>query len=240
MESARFSYKKSVLAILIMFFCIGLFGCTIENGLKSDDYGIFISNAYIEEKVDKVKSSEGYVVADEIASNFLDALVAVEDNRFYKHGGIDFKAIIRSVVANVRAKSVVQGGSTITQQLAKNLFLNGNQDVSRKIREIVIARKLEKLYSKEKILELYANIVYYGNGYYGINNASYGYFNSAPKNLTLNQGSLLAGLLQAPNSYNPKKHLNKAKARQQEVLDAMLQYGYITKEQMESVLSKGN
>ena len=167
-------------------------------------------------------------------------MVAVEDNRFYKHGGIDFKAIIRSVVANVRAKSVVQGGSTITQQLAKNLFLNGNQDVSRKIREIVIARKLEKLYSKEEILELYANIVYYGNGYYGINNASYGYFNSAPKNLTLNQGSLLAGLLQAPNSYNPKKHLNKAKARQQEVLDAMLQYGYIPKEQMESVLSKGN
>lgn len=235
MNSIRLNYKKVGLVAIFIIFSIGMFGCTLENSLQNDGYGVFVSDEAIEEKVNEVRSSKDYVTIDNIATNFLDALIAVEDNRFYKHGGIDFKAIIRATVANIKAGNVVQGGSTITQQLAKNLFLDGNQDISRKISEILIAKKLEKLYSKKEILELYANVVYYGNGYYGINDASYGYFNLAPKDLTLNQGSLLAGLLQAPNSYNPKKHLAKAQARQKEVLEAMVQHGYITKEQMEFI-----
>lgn len=235
MNSVRLNYKRLGLIAIFIIFSIGMFGCTLENNLQNHGDGVFVSNEVIEGKINEVRSSKDYVTIDNISSNFLDALVAVEDNRFYKHGGIDLKAIIRATVANVKARSVVQGGSTITQQLAKNLFLDGNQDMSRKISEILIARKLEKLYSKEEILELYANVVYYGNGYYGINDASYGYFNLAPQELTLNQGSLLAGLLQAPNNYNPKKYLAKAQARQKEVLKSMVKYQYITKEQMDVI-----
>lgn len=235
MNNIRLSYKRFGLFTILIIFSIGIFGCTLETDLENDGYSISVSNDVIEEKVNEVRKRSDYITIDNISSNFLEALVAIEDNRFYKHGGIDIKSIIRATVANIKAKRIIQGGSTITQQLAKNLFLDGNQDISRKISEILIARNIEKLYSKEEILELYANVVYYGNGYYGIKDASYGYFNSAPKNLTLNQGSLLAGLLQAPNSYNPKKYLAKAQARQEEVLDAMVKNKYITKEQMESI-----
>ena len=238
MGSMKLNSKKFGLCIIFILFSIGILGCTLENNLQSDGYSIFISDKTIEEKVNDIRENSNYTTIDNISSNFLDAVVAVEDKRFYKHGSIDIKSIIRATIANIKAGSIIQGGSTITQQLAKNLFLDGNQDISRKISEILIARKLENLYSKEEILELYANIVYYGNGYYGINDASYGYFNSAPKNLTLNQGSLLAGVLQAPNSYNLKKYLGKAQGRQEEVLNAMVENKYITKEQMESIIVK--
>lgn len=236
MNSVKLNYKKLGLCIIFIFFSIGILGCTLEKNIKSDGHSIFISDETIEAKVNDIRDSSSYTTIDNISSNFLEAVVAVEDKRFYKHGGIDIKSIVRATVANIKAGTIIQGGSTITQQLAKNLFLDGNQDISRKISEILIARKLEKLYSKEEILELYANIVYYGNGYYGINDASYGYFNSAPEDLTLNQGSLLAGVLQAPNSYNPKKYLAKAQGRQEEVLNAMVESEYITKEQMEGIL----
>ncbi len=117
------------------------------------------------------------------------------------------------------------------------MFLHDNQDISRKISEMLIAKKLEKLYTKEEILELYSNIVYFGDEYYGIRDAAKGYFNSMPEDLTLNQGSLLAGLLQSPANYNPKKYLARAKARQQEVLSAMVKGGYITVEQMEGLIN---
>ncbi len=237
MSSIKLNYKRFCLFAILIIFSTGILGCTLENNLRNDGYSISISDDVIEEKVSKVRENLRYITIDNISSNFLDALVAIEDNRFYKHGGVDIKSIVRATIANIKAKSIIQGGSTITQQLAKNLFLDGDQDMSRKISEIIIARKIEKLYSKEEILELYANVVYYGNGYYGINDASYGYFNSSPKNLTLNQGSLLAGLLQAPNSYNPKKYLAKAQGRQEEVLDAMVKYGYITKEQMKNIIN---
>lgn len=236
MGSMKLNLKKFGLCVIFIFFSIGILGCTLENSLQSDGYSIFVNDETIKEKVDEVRSSSDYTTIDNIASNFLNAVVAVEDKRFYNHGGIDIKSIVRATVANIKARSIIQGGSTITQQLAKNLFLDGKQDISRKISEILIARKLEKLYSKEEILELYANIVYYGNGYYGINDASYGYFNSAPENLTLNQGSLLAGVLQAPNSYNPKKYLAKAQGRQKEVLNAMVENRYITEKQMDSII----
>ena len=236
MRNIKLNCKKISLIMIIMIFTLGILGCSLENGLKNDGYSIFIGNKVIEARVAEIKSNENYVTIDNISSNFLDALVAVEDSRFYKHGGVDIIAVVRATIANIKAGSVVQGGSTITQQLAKNLFLDNNQNVSRKVSEMFIAKKLEKIYSKKEILELYANIVYFGNEYYGIKEASMGYFNCLPKNLTLNEGSLLAGLLQSPNSYNPKKYLSKAQVRQKEVLNAMVKNGYITKGQMEGIV----
>lgn len=238
MNGIRLKYKKFGIIVILIFFCIGILGCSLENNLKKEGYSLFISDSTIEAKVNEVRSNPNYVKIDDISDNFLNALVAVEDNRFYKHGSIDLISIARASIANIKADSTVQGGSTLTQQLVKNLFLDSDKDMSRKIAEVLIARKIEKLYSKKEILELYANVVYYGNGYYGIKKASYGYFNLSPKDLNLNDGSLLAGLLQSPNGYNPKKYLNRAKIRQKEVLNAMVSNGYITKEQMNEIIKK--
>lgn len=238
MNGIRLKYKKFGIIVILIFFCIGILGCSLENNLKKEGYSLFISDSTIEAKVNEVRSNPNYVKIDDISDNFLNALVAVEDNRFYKHGSIDLISIARASIANIKADSTVQGGSTLTQQLVKNLFLDSDKDMSRKIAEVLIARKIEKLYSKKEILELYANVVYYGNGYHGIKKASYGYFNLSPKDLNLNDGSLLAGLLQSPNGYNPKKYLNRAKIRQKEVLNAMVSNGYITKEQMNEIIKK--
>lgn len=238
MNGIRLKYKKFGIIVILIFFCIGILGCSLENNLKKEGYSLFISDSTIEAKVNEVRSNPNYVKIDDISDNFLNALVVVEDNRFYKHGSIDLISIARASIANIKADSTVQGGSTLTQQLVKNLFLDSDKDMSRKIAEVLIARKIEKLYSKKEILELYANVVYYGNGYYGIKKASYGYFNLSPKDLNLNDGSLLAGLLQSPNGYNPKKYLNRAKIRQKEVLNAMVSNGYITKEQMNEIIKK--
>lgn len=236
METVKLNHKKIILVIFTILFSISILGCTLENNLNSNDYNIFISDETIEKKIEEIRENLNYVTIDNISYNFLNALVAIEDKRFYEHGGVDTIAIIRSTVANIKARDIVQGGSTITQQLAKNLFLDNNQDILRKVSEMVISIKLEKLYTKEEILELYSNVVYFGNEYYGINNAARGYFNSLPKDLTLNQGSLLAGLLQSPTNYNPKKYLARAKNRQEQVLSAMVKEKYITEEQRDNII----
>lgn len=128
-------------------------------------------------------------------------------------------------------------GSTITQQTGRLLYFTQEQRFTRKVAELFVAFDLEKNYSKEDILELYINIIYYGNGYYGIRDASLGYFNKEPKDLTLDEASLLAGIPNAPSVYSPNKNLDLAKKRQSAVLSAMLKYGYINEEDKQVIES---
>ena len=131
------------------------------------------------------------------------------------------------MIKNIQAGKIVQGGSTITQQLAKNLYLNGDREFSRKVSEVFLVNDLEKKYSKNEIFEIYANIINYGNGYTGIKEASEGYFGEESDDLNLQQATMLAGLLQSPKRYNPTKYYDKAVARQKDVIAAMQKYGDI-------------
>ncbi len=158
------------------------------------------------------------------------AVMAIEDNRFYQHGGIDFRGTLRAIAANARG-SEVQGGSTITQQLVKNLFLTPERSIGRKVAEALIAIRVEKHYEKNKILEMYLNQVYWGNQAYGIEKAARRYFKKPARDLTLSEAALLAGLLKAPEGLSPFSNPKGCRTRQLEVLKKMVEYGYITEPQ---------
>ncbi len=156
------------------------------------------------------------------------AFLAIEDRRFYEHEGVDRMAVLRAILANMRAGETVQGGSTISQQLARNLFLNRRQTLNRKLREMVLASRIERRLSKDEILELYLNRVYLGEQAYGIDAAARRYFGKTANNLTLAEAALLAGLPKAPSELAPTSNLEGATARQHLVLDAMVAAGFIT------------
>ena len=140
----------------------------------------------------------GLVSYDEIPDHLIQAVIAIEDQRFFKHIGIDFRGLARAAWANYKAGKVVQGGSTLTQQLAKNLFLNPERTYIRKLQEVILAIRLEQEFTKQDIIQLYLNRVYFGAGNYGIEAAAERYFEKSARNLTLSESAILAGLLKAP------------------------------------------
>ncbi len=196
-------------------------------------------------EVTRIISSDGVVLAEvyeenrevvpitDIPKDLQNATVAIEDVRFYKHWGVDLRGMLRAFVENVRAGRMVQGGSTLTQQLARNLYLTREKRLSRKLQEIILALRIERNYSKEQILELYLNEVYYGSGAYGVQTASKIYFGKDVKDLTLAECALLAGLPKKPSVYSPYENLRAATGRRNVVLDKMAELGYITREQCE-------
>ncbi len=205
---------RFMLVILIIFL-------VVFAGFSIKLYRKDISPMVIEKRIDEIRHQEDYVTIDDINETFLNAIVAVEDHRFYNHGAIDFISIARAFYENIKNGEIVQGGSTITQQLAKNIFLSNEKTVERKIKEIIISFKLEEEYSKAEILELYVNIIYYGDGYTGISEASKGYFNKNPNELKEDEATLLAGIPQAPSYYELSSNYDKAEIRQQEVIAAL-------------------
>ncbi|MBE3597050.1 MAG: PBP1A family penicillin-binding protein [Hydrogenibacillus sp.] len=171
-----------------------------------------------------------YVRLSEISPALIDATLAVEDRRFYDHIGLDPKRIVGAFIKNVSAGRILEGASTITQQLARNLYLSHERTLWRKFQEAVLAVKLERELSKEEILERYLNTIYYGNGAYGVEAAARAYFGKAAKDLTLAEAALLAGIPKGPSLYEPRGHPNAAKARRRVVLQAMVDDGRIRAE----------
>ncbi|MDJ1158818.1 penicillin-binding protein 1A [Chelatococcus sp. SYSU_G07232] len=165
------------------------------------------------------------------------AFIAIEDRRFYSHFGIDPMGIARAVVRNVTSRGVAQGGSTLTQQLAKNLFLTQERTASRKIQEAILALWLEQKFSKAQILELYLNRVYFGAGSYGVEAAALRYFGKPAKDVTLSEAAVLAGLVQAPSRLAPNRNPDAAQARGQLVLTAMAEEGFISAAEAKTALS---
>lgn len=165
---------------------------------------------------------------NKVPQNLQNAFIAAEDNRFYEHIGIDPIGIFRAIFANLTNRGIAQGGSTITQQLAKNAFLSQEQTLKRKIQEAMLALEIEYKYSKKEILEMYMNQIYFGQGAYGIQTAAKTYFNKDVNELTLTQCAMLAGLPKSPNYYSPFNNLNEAKKRKNVVLDQMVKYGYVS------------
>ena len=164
-----------------------------------------------------------------IDKDIINATISIEDKRFYSHNGFDYIRIIKSLYTNFASGNIVEGASTISQQFARNLYLNFDRTWSRKIKEAWLALKLETNYSKNEILEGYLNTINYGNGVMGIQNAAHYYFNKSAEDLSLAQASMLAGIPGSPQEYSPINNIKKAKERQKIILNSMVNNGYITK-----------
>lgn len=216
------------LILLIIITIVGF------NGYKM--YKEAITKTPIENKIKEIKNIENYTELNNISQDLIDAVIAVEDHRFYNHKGIDLISTTKAIFTNIKQKELVTGGSSITQQLAKNMYFSQEKTFSRKFAEIFIVSYLEENLKKDEILELYLNTIYYGNGYYGIGEASIGYFNKTPNDLTFNEATILAGLPNAPSAYSLTEHEDLAKKRQQQVLDSMIKYKYLTNKEINEKL----
>lgn len=223
---------KKIKRILGFLFLIFILGVSVVVFSGYDLYRAAIRQIPIEQKINDIKSMENYISIEDVPQTYKDAVISVEDSRFYEHGGVDIISITRAFLTDIKTLSLAEGGSTITQQLSKNLYFSQEKKFSRKIAEIFVAREIEKLYEKDEILELYLNIIYYGDGYYGIGDASYGYFNKAPSELTLYEQTLLAGLPNAPSVYQLSNNSDLSLKRQEVVIKTMAENGYITDEQI--------
>ena len=168
---------------------------------------------------------------NKIPKHVIDSFIAVEDKRFFEHSGLDFKGILRAFIENMRKGEVVAGGSTITQQVTKNLILSPERTLSRKIKEAILAHRIEKNLSKEEILYLYLNHIYLADGTYGIEAASMNYYGKSSKNINISEAALLAGIPKRPERYSPRKHLDNAIERQKVILKIMYEENFINEDQ---------
>ncbi len=226
--------KNIITCIIVLIVAIGTY-------LFVDGYSLYksvTSEIGVDEKIEELRSNQNYVTTDEISQDFLKGIVAVEDHRFYEHSGLDFISLGRAVISNLEAGEVVMGGSTITQQLAKNLFFTNEQKIQRKVAELFVVNKLEAKYSKEEILELYVNEIYYGDGYWGIKEATEGYFGKAANSINFDEAVLLAGLPQAPDYYALSKNYDGAKKRSEIVVSAMIKNSVISQDDLEQVYNQ--
>lgn len=193
----------------------------------------------IDKKIESIKEAKSnYAEYAELPEMYKNALIANEDRRFYEHRGIDFIGIGRAIFTDIKTKSFAEGGSTITQQLVKNIYFTQERTSRRKIAEIFMASKLEKECSKEQILELYANTCYFGHGYYAIKDACMGFFDKGLDEATDYECAMLAGLPNAPSAYDPIKHPDLAEQRTTQVLKKMVKFGYINQEKMEKIIAE--
>lgn len=225
---------KKILLFLFLFIVLvtiilGLYGYSL--------YSKAIDKEPLVSKIDEIQSDENYVKFKDLPEDYLNAVVSVEDRRFYDHGAIDFISIARAIYVNVTNFDLREGGSTITQQLAKNIYFIEMDPFPRKLAEIFMAFAIEDNYSKDEILELYVNTSYFGDGYYGIKEACNGYLNKEPSEMDLNECTMMAGIPNAPSVYAPTKNPDLTKSRQGHVLETMVENGYISQEEANKIIN---
>ena len=228
--------KRIILLLIILIAIAG--GVLAYKGHKI--YKDVLEKTSVADKVTQIKSQENYTELKDLPDFYKNAVIAVEDRRFYKHGPIDPIAIARAVFVNIKSWKLQEGGSTITQQLAKNIYFTQEKSALRKVAEMYMAYEIERNCDKDTILELYLNTSYFGDGYYCVNDASEGYYGKEPKDMNRNEASMLAGIPNAPSAYCPTKHLNLAKQRQVQVLDKMVKYKFITEQDKTEILNEEN
>jgi penicillin-binding protein 2A len=220
-----------VLGAICLFYYLanGVEVSALENGFSQATV-IYDKDGNVASKISANKTES--ITYEQIPQHLIHAVVAIEDHRFFKHNGVDFIGIVRAFVRNTKAGGIVEGGSTITQQLTKNAFLSTEKSYKRKMDEVFLAREIEKEFTKEEILEIYLNTIYFGDGEWGIKRAALHYFGKEVEDLTIDESALLAGLIKAPSALSPYRHLEKATARRNVVLERMRQQNYISDEQL--------
>ena len=227
--------EKVLIIILIILLSLGF----IIIGSGYNIYKEAIEEVPLDEKVEEIKEKANYTSLDEMPDIYKKAVVAVEDHRFYEHGGIDVIAIGRAMWNDLKAMSFVEGGSTITQQLAKNIYFTQEKELTRKVAEVFMAYKIEDNLEKDEILELYLNTSYFGDGYETVKEASRGYFEKEPMELTDYEAVMLAGIPNAPSVYAPTVNIDLSKQRANQVIEAMTKYKIIDKEGANKLLKDG-
>ena len=227
--------KLKKFLVVVILIILSIMALLIGQGYKM--YKDALANMPLSEKVESIKKQKDYTSLSEIPKIYTVAVISVEDHRFEKHSGIDIIAIARALLNDIRTKSLIEGGSTITQQLAKNMYFTQEKKITRKIAEVFMSYEIEKNYSKDEILELYVNTIYYGNNYYNIKSASLGYFDKLPKDLDDSECTMLAGIPNAPSLYNPKASPELSKQRQKQVVQKMIKYGNLNQEDANRILS---
>ncbi|SVC34597.1 uncharacterized protein METZ01_LOCUS287451, partial [marine metagenome] len=198
--------------------------------LMYSDEDKLIAELYLEKRI--------LLPLDKIPVQLKQAAIAVEDAKFYRHMGIDLKAIFRAFLTNMKAGHIVEGGSTITQQLSKTLFLSRERSIIRKIKEAILSVRLELVFTKAEILEMYLNQIYYGHGSYGIEAAARTYFGKSVHKLSLDEVALIAGLPKSPNNYSPYRNPKRARSRRNHVIRRMAQEGFINREEAQQAMKK--
>ncbi|MEX1378144.1 MAG: PBP1A family penicillin-binding protein [Eubacteriales bacterium] len=248
------SLLKRILTIIAIAFILGIIACCVAFAMLVDttSWEKFDPNSltnvnqtlYVYDK-DGVevagvynKENRTYVSLDQVPEHVVNAFIAIEDARFYQHKGIDIKRFFGSVWANLKSMSFSQGFSTISQQLIKNTHLSSEKTINRKVQEMYLAVKLEQEYSKDEILEMYLNYIYFGNGAYGIEAAAQSYFGKPASQLTIAEGAMLAGIIKAPGDYAPHINLEKSKTRRDLVISQMYKYGLITEAEENTALQE--
>lgn len=228
---------KKILKFLLIIFLIGLSICLIYVGAGYGMYKEAIEAVPLEEKVAEIREKEDYTTIDELPQMYINAVISVEDKRFFSHPGIDIMAIGRAAINDIKAMSFVEGGSTITQQLAKNMYFTQEKKITRKVAEVFMAFDIEKAYDKNEILELYLNTSYFGDGYYTVKEATRGYWGKEPEDMTDYECIMLAGIPNAPSAYAPTVNPDLARQRQRQVAEKMIDNGFLTEEEAEKILA---
>ena len=239
----RIAFGFFVLAILIMCAGVGAYFALspdlpqLPDSLRKINLSLPTEIYSADGKRIKVLGQRYPISLEEISPYFIKAIIAVEDSSFYEHKGLDHQALMRALYMNIRERKILQGGSTITQQLSKNLFFSFERNWVRKIKELLIAFQLEATFSKNEILEAYCNQIYFGNGAYGVEEAAQTYFRKRARELTILQGALLAGLPNSPNNANPFTDYLRSMRRAEYILKRMVQESLISPEEKNDALS---
>ena len=226
--------KRILLLCLIVLVVVA--GVQLKGGY--DKYKAALESRPLSDVITELKGKENYTQYEDVPEIYYKALVAVEDRRFYKHNGFDVIGSARAIYNDIKAWELLEGGSTIAQQLAKNLYFPNDHTIQRKIAEIFMALKIEDEYEKEDVLEFYVNGIYYGSGYYSIYDASIGYFDKEPKDMTDYECTLLVGIPNAPSVYSLNNRPDLARQRQKKVIDCMVEVEYITEDEGKEILGE--
>ena len=219
--------KKIFLWILLSVILLVVVICGFYGAKGYSTYRRALQEAPLAQKVASVQNMASYTALEQMPEIYPKTVIAAEDHRFYSHQGVDYLGLIRAIWNNIRKGELREGGSTITQQLAKNLYFSNTRSAERKIAEAFMARELEKNLDKDEILELYINVIYYGGGQYCLYDAAQFYLDKTPLELTDGECALLAGLPNAPSAYAPHVYPEKAEQRRQQVIDKMVRHGVV-------------
>ena len=220
-----------ILLIIFILFIISLYIIAYYSPvLDIKSYGQFYLYDDQNNIVYQGSKTNKWVSLDDISPNVKNAIISIEDKNFYKHKGFDYLRIIKTLYLNIKNKEIVGGASTISQQYVKNLYLDFDKTLERKLEEAWLTLKLEMHFSKDEILEGYLNTINFGEGNYGIENASNYYFNKSAKDLTLEEAIILAGIPKSPNNYNPVANYDNAIKRSKVVINSMVNNNYISLE----------
>lgn len=225
--------RRTLLALVLLCACAA-------GALTLRGYSLYtgaLAAKPVSKAVKEVRDQPGFTPLEDLPETYAQAVLAVEDHRFYEHGGVDFLAIGRAALRDLQAMALVEGGSTITQQLAKNLYFTQEKEFTRKIAEAFMAWKLESQLAKDEILELYVNSIYFGSGCYTVGDACREYFDKEPAQMDDYEATLLAGVPNAPSVYDLNENPGLAQQRQKQVLGLMVKHAGLDPSQAEDILA---